>query len=60
MLREQLSKRTEFLQNMMKGNRFLHSMNKYKEQVTSEEIKEAISIDTDFNIALNKGVTKYN
>ena len=60
MLREQVSKRTDFLKNMIKGSKFLLAMKKYKEQATSEEIKQNMNIEFDFNVGLNKGVTKYN
>lgn len=45
---------------MIKGSAFLHAMKKYKEQVPSEEAKHSINIEMDFNVGLNKGITKYN
>lgn len=35
-------------------------MNKYKEQLRSEEEKNDINIELEFNTSLNKGINKYN
>ena len=55
-----MSKRTEFIKSMGKGNKYIYLIQKYKNQLESEEEKNMINIELDFNSQLNKGITKYN
>jgi hypothetical protein len=44
---------------MVKGNRYLYAINKQREQMQEEE-KDSVNVEHEFNIKLNKGMTKYN
>lgn len=57
MFREEISKRTEYYNNMNKGNGFIRAVNRYKE--VSKEPEE-IDLDVDFVVKLNKGINKHN
>lgn len=52
-----MSKRTDFVDKMIKGNKFLSLMNKYKEQIKSEDQTD---VESDFIQTLNKLGNQFN
>lgn len=60
MFREQIGKRSEFINMMKRGNSYLKAINQYKETLQSEDEKNNVDVTFDFNLKLNKGMLKYN